>query len=271
MPAIERIDNAGSGITGFYRSLDMIEVKNLSKFYGSTKAVDSVSLSVERGELFGLLGPNGSGKTTMIKMLTGQIKPTSGSLKVHGVDVLEDPIRVRELVGVIPEQETPPSFLTAEEYLHFVAKVRKMEHYEAICERWFEFFDFKDQKNSLCKDLSRGTRQKLMFAQAFLHEPELAIIDEPLINLDPVMQRKVKDFLAGYVKNGGTIFISTHILEIAKQICTSIGIIYRGKLVYTGRMDNPLLQDGNLEEFFLELVSRPGNSDTCVSISAQYA
>jgi ABC-2 type transport system ATP-binding protein len=234
----------------------MIEVKGLSKSYGQTKAVDCVDLSIGKGELFGLLGPNGSGKTTMIKMLTGQIKPSSGTLKVHGINVLEDPLRVRELVGVIPEQEIPPSFLTAEEYLHFVAKVRKMEHYEEVCEKWFEFFDFGDQRNSLCKDLSRGTRQKLMFAQAFLHEPKLAIIDEPLINLDPVMQKKVKDFLRGYVKNGGTIFISTHILEIAKEICTSIGIIYRGKLIHTGRLDYPFLQDKNFEEFFLELVGR---------------
>lgn len=249
----------------------MIEVRNLSKSYGSTKAVNDISLSIGKGELFGLLGPNGSGKTTMIKMLTGQIKPTSGSLRVHGVNVLEDPIRVREIIGVIPEQETPPSFLTAEEYLYFVAKIRKMEQYEAICEKWFEFFDFKDQKSSLCKDLSRGTRQKLMFAQAFLHEPELAIIDEPLINLDPVMQRKVKDFLVGYVKNGGTIFISTHILEIAKQICTSIGIIYKGKLVYTGRLDDPVLQGRNFEDFFLELVSRPENSYTGLNTPAQYA
>lgn len=236
----------------------MIEIRNLSKSYGNTRAVNDVSLSIGKGELFGLLGPNGSGKTTMIKMLTGQIKPASGSIRVHGVDVLEDPIRVRELVGVVPEQETPPSFLTAEEYLHFVAKIRNMEQYEEACEKWFEFFDFDDQKNSLCKDLSRGTRQKLMFAQAFLNEPELAIIDEPLINLDPVMQRKVKDFLKGYVKSGGTIFISTHILEIAKQICTSIGIIYKGKLVHTGRLDDPVLQGRNFEEFFLELVSRPG-------------
>lgn len=249
----------------------MIEVRNLTKSYGSTKAVNDISLSIEKGELFGLLGPNGSGKTTMIKMLTGQVKPTSGSVRVHGVDALEDPIRVRELAGIVPEQETPPSFLTAEEYLYFVAKIRKMEHYEKTCEKWFEFLDFEDQKNSLCKDLSRGTRQKLMFAQAFLHEPELAIIDEPLINLDPVMQRKVKDFLAGYVKGGGTVFISTHILEIAKQICTSIGIIYKGELVYTGRLDDPILQERNFEEFFLELVSRPGSSYTGLSIPAQYA
>jgi ABC-2 type transport system ATP-binding protein len=249
----------------------MIEIRNLSKYYGSTKAVNEVSLSIGKGELFGLLGPNGSGKTTMIKMLTGQIKPTAGFLKVHGVDVLENPIKVRELIGVIPEQETPPSFLTAEEYLHFVAKIRKIKQYEDVCEKWFEFFDFKNQKNSLCKDLSRGTRQKLMFVQAFLHEPKLAIIDEPLINLDPVMQKKVKNFLVNYVKNGGTIFISTHILEIAKQICTSIGIIYKGKLVYTGRIDDPVLQGRNFEEFFLELVCQPMDFETFSSTDAQYA
>ena len=146
-----------------------------------------------------------------------------------------------------------------------------MEHYAETCDKWFEFFDFIDQKNSLCKDLSRGTRQKLMFAQAFLHDPELAIIDEPLINLDPIMQRKVKDFLKGYVKNGGTVFISTHILEIAEDICTSIGIIYKGKLVYTGRLDDPVLQGRNLEEFFLELVSGPGDYRAGLSTPEQYA
>lgn len=256
---------------GFSGALKMIEVRNLSKSYGSTKAVNDISLSIGKGELFGLLGPNGSGKTTIIKMLTGQIKPTSGSVRVLGVDVLKDPIRVRELAGIVPEQETPPSFLTAEEYLYFVAKIRKMENYEKACEKWFEFLDFGDQKKSLCKDLSRGTRQKLMFAQAFLHEPELAIIDEPLINLDPVMQRKVKDFLAGYVKNGRTVFISTHILEIAKQICTSIGIIYKGKLVYTGRLNNPVLQESNFEEFFLKLVSQSENSGIGLITPAHYA
>ena len=110
-----------------------------------------------------------------------------------------------------------------------------------------------------------------MFAQAFLHKPELAIIDEPLINLDPVMQRKVKDFLKDYVKNGGTVFISTHILEIAEEICTSIGIIYKGRLVFTGRLDDPVLKGRNLEEFFLELMSRPGDSDAGFSAPEQYA
>ena len=233
----------------------MITVKNLSKNFGDTKAVDAVNLEVKKGELFGLLGPNGSGKTTMIKMLTGQIKPTEGEVSVHNIDVLAKPLRVKELTGIIPEQETPPSFLTAEEYLYFVAKIRKLEDFEDKCEWWFSYLDFAGQKDVLCKDLSRGTRQKLMLAQAFLHEPELVIIDEPLINLDPLMQRKVKDFLKDYVSKGGTVFISTHILEIAREICSSMGIIYKGKLVFSGNMDDSAIGDRPLEDFFLELVN----------------
>lgn len=233
----------------------MITVKHLSKHFGNTTAVDCIDLRVQKGELFGLLGPNGSGKTTMIKMLTGQVKPSSGEITVHDVNVLANPLRVRELTGIIPEQENPPSFLTAEEYLHFVAKIRKLENFEKQCNWWFSYLDFAEQKDVLCKDLSRGTRQKLMLAQAFLHEPELVIIDEPLINLDPLMQRRVKDFLKGYVKKGGTVFISTHILEIAREICTGIAIIYKGKLVFSGRMDDPSIGGKPLEDFFLELVS----------------
>jgi ABC-2 type transport system ATP-binding protein len=233
----------------------MITVKNLTKCFGDTKAVDCVDLNVKKGELFGLLGPNGSGKTTMIRMLTGQIKPAAGEISVIGVDVLKNSLKVKELTGIIPEQETPPSFLTAEEYLYFVAKIRKLENFEQQCEWWFTYLDFAGQKDVLCKDLSRGTRQKLMLAQAFLHQPELVIIDEPLINLDPLMQRKVKNFLKGYVSKGGTVFLSTHILEIAGDICTSMAIIYNGKLVFSGRMDDPAIGDRPLEEFFLELVN----------------
>ncbi len=233
----------------------MITVKNLSKHFGNTKAVDGIDLEVKKGELFGLLGPNGSGKTTMIKMLTGQTRPTAGEVSVHGVDVLAHPLRVKELTGIVPEQENPPSFLTAEEYLYFVAKIRKLENFEKQCDWWFSYLDFTEQRDVLCKDLSRGTRQKLMLAQAFLHEPELVIIDEPLINLDPLMQRRVKDYLKTYVKKGGTVLISTHILEIAREICTGMAIIYKGKLVFSGKMDDPVIRDRPLEDFFLELVS----------------
>ncbi len=168
--------------------------------YGDLTAVNHVSLSVEKGALYGLLGPNGSGKSTMIKMLTGQIRPTAGAATVLGIDVQKEPVHVRERVGIIPEQETPPSFLTATEYLQFVGAIRKVPDIDEKAAWWFDFLDFADKKDVLCKDLSRGTRQKLMFSQAFVHKPELALIDEPLINFDPIMQRVVKDYLTEYVK-----------------------------------------------------------------------
>ncbi|MBU5690144.1 MAG: ABC transporter ATP-binding protein [Candidatus Aenigmatarchaeota archaeon] len=232
----------------------VISANNLTKKFGNFIAVNNLSLEIKKGELFGLLGPNGSGKTTTIKMMTGQLKPTSGSVDVLGVDAIAQPIRVREIVGIIPEQESPPSFLTAEEYLHFVAKIRKLDNIEEKCDYWFDFLEFEDQRQILCKDLSRGTRQKLMFAQAFLHEPKLAFIDEPLINLDPIIQRKVKDYLLGYVKKGGTIFFSTHVLEIAEEICTQIAIIDKGKLLYQGRIKDLKKKRQTLENFFLKLV-----------------
>ena len=234
----------------------IIEVRDLSKTYGDVQAVNHVNLSVEEGALFGLLGPNGSGKTTMIKMMTGQTRPTNGSATVLGVNVIDDPVGVRGRVGIIPEQETPPSFLTAIEYLEFVAAVRKITDIEKKTDWWFDFLDFADKKNVLCKDLSRGTRQKLMFTQAFIHEPALALIDEPLINFDPIMQDLVKDYLAAYVKKGKTIFISTHILEVAEEICSGFAILHKGTLLHTGPVAELTERGEHLPSFFLSLVRK---------------
>jgi ABC-2 type transport system ATP-binding protein len=234
----------------------VLEAKNLTKRYGDVIAVDHVSLIVENGALFGLLGPNGSGKTTMIKMLTGQTRPTEGSATVLGVEVTKDPVGIRGMVGIIPEQETPPSFLTAKEYLGFVAAVRKIPDVDKKADWWFDFLDFADKKNVLCKDLSRGTRQKLMFTQAFIHEPAVALIDEPLINFDPIMQDLVKDYLAGYVKRGKTIFISTHILEVAEEICSGFAILHKGKLLHTGTVAELTSRNEHLPSFFLSLVRK---------------
>ncbi|MDD1653026.1 MAG: ABC transporter ATP-binding protein [Methanomicrobiales archaeon] len=234
----------------------VIQTDQLTRRFGDLTAVNQVSLQVREGSLFGLLGPNGSGKTTMIRMLTGQIRPTSGSARVLGLDVASAPVAVREKVGIIPEQESPPSFLTAEEYLSFVAKVRKLDDGGDRAGWWFEFLEFEEKRDVLCKDLSRGTRQKLMFAQAFLHRPVLALIDEPLINFDPVMQQKVKEFLKGYVRDGGTVFISTHILEIAEEICTDVAILHRGNLVHAGPVAGILQGKQHLTGFFLEAVGK---------------
>jgi ABC-2 type transport system ATP-binding protein len=234
----------------------VIEAEGLTRYYGDLAAVDNVSLNVEAGSLFGLLGPNGSGKTTMIRMLTGQVRPSSGMATVLGVDVFKDPVLARVKVGIIPEQETPPSFLTASEYLDFVARIRKIEGAGEKARWWFEFLDFADKKDVLCKDLSRGTRQKLMFAQAFLHRPVLALIDEPLINFDPVMQKTVKEYLREYVRDGGTIFLSTHILEVAEEICSDVAILHRGQIVHSGPVAEILARKEKLSEFFLNAVGK---------------
>jgi len=234
----------------------VIEAQDLLKTYGDVQAVDHVTLSVKEGALFGLLGPNGSGKTTMIKMLTGQTKPTGGTATVLGLDVIKDPVGVRGRVGIIPEQETPPSFLTAIEYLEFVGAIRKIPEIGKKADFWFDYLDFADKKNVLCKDLSRGTRQKLMFTQAFIHEPALALIDEPLINFDPIMQDLVKEFLAEYVKKGRTIFISTHILEVAEEICSEFAILHKGKLLHAGPVADLTGRGEHLPSFFLSLVRK---------------
>jgi ABC-2 type transport system ATP-binding protein len=235
---------------------NIIEARELVKRYGDVGAVDHVTLTVPEGELFGLLGPNGSGKTTMIKLLTGQIYPDSGEMRIMGIDVVKDPILVRERVGIVPEQETPPSFLTAEEYLHFVGKIRQIDDIDEQCAFWCEYLEFSDKLDMLCKDLSRGTRQKLMVAQAFLHRPPLVLIDEPLINLDPIMQRKLKDYLVHYVQEGGSVFLSTHILEIAEEVCTRIGIIHEGHLIHEGPVADLKSRSQHLEQFFLDTIGR---------------
>ena len=232
----------------------ILEAHELSKTYGDVRAVRNITFSVEKGSFFGLLGPNGSGKSTTIKMMTGQIKPTGGKVSVLGIDAVVDPVGVRTRVGIIPEQETPPSFLTAMEYLRFVAAVRKIPDIEKKADWWFDFMDFADKKDVLCKDLSRGTRQKLMFTQAFIHEPELAVIDEPLVNFDPIMQDLVKEFLKEYVKRGNTVFISTHILEIAEEICSSFAVLHKGNLLHIGTVAELTQKGEHLPSFFLSLI-----------------
>ena len=232
----------------------IIKTESLTKNFGDLTAVNTVTLNVRKGSLFGLLGPNGSGKTTMIKMLTGQIVPSSGNAHVLGLDVATDPVGIRTLVGIIPEQESPPSFLTAMEYLEFIGDIRKIPDLEQKADWWFDFLEYGDKRNVLCKDLSRGTRQKLMLTQAFIHNPALALIDEPLINFDPIMQEKVKGFFVAYTKQGNTLFISTHLLETAEEICSEVAILHVGNLLYTGTMESVREGDRHLSDLFLSLV-----------------
>jgi ABC-2 type transport system ATP-binding protein len=209
-----------------------IETTRLSKTYGDLAALDSLSLSVPGGELFGLLGPNGSGKTTTIEILTGQIEPTSGEARVLGRDPVGDPLAVRDVVGILPEREDPPSFLTPREYLQFVGDIRGFDAAARI-DDWADRLGFREQLDTISTDLSEGERQRVMLAQAFIHEPALVFIDEPLVNLDPIMQAEVREHMREYCERGNTLFLSTHFLEVAADLCTRVGIVRDGSLVAT--------------------------------------
>ncbi len=223
----------------------MIVVKNLEKWYGNKMVLKNLSLEVKKGEVFGLLGPNGAGKTTLIKILTGQTDG-KGYVRVMQVDPIKNPVKVRELVGIVPESESVPNYLTVEEYLYFVAKVRKLD--TAVVDETIEKFDLEPYRDVVCRDLSKGTKQRLMFGAALMHKPKLLFLDEPFINLDPVYQQKMRQFLKEYISAGNTIFLATHILEIAKKICHRVGIIKDGRIAKV--MDD--LED--LEDAFLRVV-----------------
>ncbi len=210
-----------------------IETQSLSKTFGSVRALDGLSLSVEAGSLFGLLGPNGAGKTTTMAVLTGQLLPDSGSVSVLGTDPTEDPIGVREQVGILPETESPPSFLTPREYFDFVGAIRDLPS-DVVDERaaaWADRLAFAEKLDTLSTDLSRGQKQKVMIAGAFLHEPAAVFIDEPLSNLDPIIQERVKTYLRKYRAAGNTVVLSTHNVDVAADLCSRVGIVHRGELV----------------------------------------
>lgn len=232
-----------------------IHTVNLSKSYGKTKAVQNLNLEVTRGEFFGFLGPNGAGKTTTIKMLTSQIPPDSGEATVLGINI-QNTISIKRAVGIIPEVVLLPSFLTVSEYLEFVCRIRDVEP-EKI-EFWLDFTDLSENRSTLCKDLSQGMKQKLSFAAAFIHEPHVVFLDEPFADVDPIMQNTLKTFLKEYVQKGGTIFLSTHILEIAEKLCSRIAIITKGSIAATGTLSELLTEGRNLEDVFLTLVRAHG-------------
>jgi ABC-2 type transport system ATP-binding protein len=229
-----------------------VETDELTKEYGDLTALGGLTLEVEEGELFGLLGPNGAGKSSTIEILTGQTKPTSGEARVMGVDPTENPVEARRRMGVLPEREDPPSFLTPREYFDFVGDVRGAELDGAV-DDWAERLGFDDKLDSVSMDLSRGQKQKVMFAQAFVHGPELVVIDEPLTNLDPVIQERVKEFVVEYNERGNTVFLSTHDITVAEEICTRVGIIQDGRLVAERDVEEVKAEGSLIDEFLDEV------------------
>jgi len=244
--------------------MSVVNVTELEKAYGSVDAVDGLSFAVDRGELFGFLGPNGAGKTSTIRILTGQIEPDAGDVRVLGTNPTAEPIETRRRVGILPEQGTPPSFLTPREYLEFVGQIRDLdpETVATQTDRWAERLGFESKLDTLHTDLSRGQQQKVMIAQAFVHEPDVVFIDEPLANLDPIVQEQVKQFLVSYAAGDNAVFVSTHDIDVAEAICTRVGIIADGQLVAERSLDDET-------ESLLELFVTHVTDETARDLPAQ--
>jgi ABC-2 type transport system ATP-binding protein len=231
-----------------------IFANNISKSFGDYKALDGINLKVKEGEFFGLLGPNGAGKTTLVRILTGQLDQDYGNAEVMNLSI-SDSIEIKRISGIVPEAESPPSFLTAEEFLKFVCRLRNLDNIESRVSKWLDFFEIEEKKEILCKDLSKGQRQKLMLSAALIHEPKLLFLDEPFINLDPIFQKKVREYLFNLVKEGCTIFMCTHILDIAEKLFTEVAVINKGKIISQGSLDKIRLKEGeHLEDIFMRLI-----------------
>lgn len=238
----------------------MINLENLSKSYnkGTIKAVDNLNLSVERGEIFGFLGPNGAGKTTTIKMMLGLLKPDSGSVTINGFNIKDNPIALKKSIGFVPDTPQVYEKLTGIEYLNFLGDVYDVpgrERKERIA-ALLELFELSHAVGDLIQSYSHGMRQKIMLIGALLHEPDVFILDEPMVGLDPKSASKLKNYMREHCNKGKTVFFSTHILEVAERLCDRIGIINRGKLIACGRLDELKTMAENketLENIFLEL------------------
>jgi ABC-2 type transport system ATP-binding protein len=236
----------------------MIQIQDLSKRFGSTSAVDKLSLHVRKGEFFCFLGPNGAGKTTTIKLITGLLKPTSGQVRVGGFDIQLDPIAAKRLLGYVPDHPFLYEKLTGRELLRFVAGLHGLDRdgLSSRVEGLLDLFEIRDAGDRLVEEYSHGMRQKLSFAATFLHDPRVVVVDEPWVGLDPKNILMVKEFLKKRARDGLTVFMSTHTLSIVEEVADRVGIIHRGKLLHTGSVEEiKELSDrpGSLEEVFLEL------------------
>jgi ABC-2 type transport system ATP-binding protein len=237
----------------------VIRLADLTKRYGKFTAVDNISLHVPRGELFGLLGPNGAGKTTTMRMIAGILRPTSGSISVAGIDLLDRPLAAKARLGFIPDRPFVYDKLTGGEFLRFAAALYGQQG--AVVERrideLLELFELTPWKGELTENYSHGMRQKLIICGAFVHRPELIVVDEPMVGLDPKSARLLKDLFRQFVDRGGTVLMSTHTLEIAEVMCDRVAIVYRGKVAAQGTMADLREQtasgNSSLEDIFLKL------------------
>ena len=236
-----------------------LETSQLRKTFGELVAVDAIDLAVPRGSFYGFLGPNGAGKSTTIKCLTGLLRPTSGSCRILGLDPLVEPVAVKKKIGVVPEDLALFDRLTGAETLTFVGQVYGLDSASVRkrSDELIEIMDLGHVASELVADYSHGMRKKIALAAALLPAPRLLFLDEPFEGIDAVSSRQVKGLLIEFVQNGGTVFLTSHILEIVERLCDHIGVIQKGRLVAQGTMADLRAGAGtgkSLEELFLALI-----------------
>jgi len=237
----------------------MLELRGVTKRYGGFTAVSELDLSVPRGRIFGFLGPNGAGKTTTIRMVSGVLLPTSGRIFIGGDDMAREPEKAKSRIGYIPDRPYLYEKLTGGEFLRFVAGLwgKDGAASEERAGRLMELFSLSQWQNELVESYSHGMRQKLLISSALIHQPELIVVDEPMVGLDPRAARILKDLFRTYVDNGGTVFLSSHSLEVVEVLCDLLAIIHEGRVIARGTMEELRSQvqagEADLEEIFLKV------------------
>lgn len=237
----------------------MIEIKNVSKTYnGNIKAIDNVSLNIPDGKIIGFIGLNGAGKTTLIKMMTGILKPDKGTIKINDLDIVNDSIKAKQNIGYITDSPDMFLRLTGIEFINFISDIYKVDKEKRIEKIKYlsKEFGLENLLDKPMQGYSHGMRQKMMVTAALVHEPSVWILDEPMIGLDPKSAVALKKMMKEHVKNGNTVFFSTHVLEVAEKLCDEIAIINEGKIIYFGTLDDLIkkYKKKDLEELFLEVI-----------------
>jgi len=237
----------------------MIELRNLTKRFGDIVAVHRLSLTVSEGEIFGFIGPNGAGKTTTLRMMGGILAPTEGTVIIDGVDMAKQPEKAKERIGFIPDRPFLYEKLTGIEFLKFTADLYglRASDFKEKSEKALKQFSLDHWGNELIESYSHGMKQRLILSAAILHDPKVMVVDEPMVGLDPAGIRMVKNLFRNLAKMGTTIFMSTHTLGVAEDVCDRIGIIHKGVLIAAGTVEElssrAQVREGDLEEVFMIL------------------
>jgi len=238
----------------------MIALENLTKVYSGITAVDDLNLQISQGTIFGFIGPNGAGKTTTIKMMAGILKPTKGRILINGLDIAREPSKVKMMIGFIPDRPFLYEKLSGKEFLKFKAGLYGItgDALDEKIEGLFKTFELTQWADELIEAYSHGMKQRLVIASAMIHEPKVIIVDEPMVGLDPKGAKLVKDIFMTWAREGSTVFMSTHTLTLAQEVCGEVAIVNRGRVVASGTSEELGRQagvTGSLERIFLKITA----------------